>query len=193
MHIPADHKKALPGLDPPRPVGARSRRATTRPATRGSRAKINAAFAFGGLPLAVQTVECFTDVRIDHVMAIDFGGFKEVIDALGGVDLKVEQTITSIHKPYRKFTKGTMHMNGDEALDWIRQRKQFARRRLRPDAAPAGVPQGADGQGGEHRHADQPAKLNAFLKAVTDGGDRRQGLLAHRHGACSSATCAATT
>jgi anionic cell wall polymer biosynthesis LytR-Cps2A-Psr (LCP) family protein len=58
-------------------------------------------------------------------MAIDFGGFKEVTDALGGVDLKVEQSITSIHKPHRQFTKGTMHMDGAQALDWIRQRKQF--------------------------------------------------------------------
>ena len=62
-------------------------------------------------------MECFTDVRIDHVMPIDFGGFKQVTDALGGVDLKVERTITSIHKPYRTFTKGTNHMNGAEALD----------------------------------------------------------------------------
>jgi len=100
-------------------------------------------------------------------MAIDFGGFKEVTDALGGVDLKVEQSITSIHKPYRKFTKGTMHMNGAEALDWIRQRKQFARgdfarmqhqqeflKAIMDKAASTGT-------------LTNPVKLNKFLKAVT--------------------------
>ncbi len=89
------------------------------------RAKINAAYAWGEIPLLVKTVECFTSVRIDHVVQIDFGGFKQVVDALGGVDLEIEQNITSIHEPYRKFTKGTMHLNGTEALDYVRQRKQF--------------------------------------------------------------------
>src|SRR5439155_18956826 len=55
-------------------------------------AKINAAYAWGGIPLVVQTVEAFTGVRVDHVVVIDFGGFKEIIDALGGVDIYVEQT-----------------------------------------------------------------------------------------------------
>ena len=55
----------------------------------------------------VQTVEEYTGVRMDHVVLIDFAGFKKVIDALGGVDMNVEQTITSIHQPYRKFQQGT--------------------------------------------------------------------------------------
>ncbi|HEY0699814.1 MAG TPA: LCP family protein, partial [Micromonospora sp.] len=130
-------------------------------------AKINAAFAFGGLPLAVRTVECFTDVRLDHVMAIDFAGFKEVTDALGGVDLKVEQSVTSIHKPFRKFTKGTMHMDGATALDWIRQRKQFpegdfARMRHQQEFLRALLDKAASSG-----TLSNPAKLNAFLKSVT--------------------------
>jgi anionic cell wall polymer biosynthesis LytR-Cps2A-Psr (LCP) family protein len=39
--------------------------------------------------------------------------------------MNVERTITSIHKPYRQFTKGPHHFNGAEALDYIRQRYQF--------------------------------------------------------------------
>ncbi|MEU4557393.1 LCP family protein [Actinoplanes sp. NPDC023936] len=126
MHVPADHKSAQL-VSIPRDLWVQIPSGNNEPCTSGSRAKINAAFAFGGIPRAVRTVECMTDVRIDHVMAIDFGGFKEVTDAIGGVDLKVDQTITSIHKPYRKFTKGMMHMDGAQALDWVRQRKQFAR------------------------------------------------------------------
>jgi LCP family protein required for cell wall assembly len=165
MHIPASHDKAylvsIPrDLYVPIPESAGADCGDRR-------AKINAAFAWGGLPLAVRTVECFTDVRMDHVVAIDFAGFKEVTDALGGVDMVVERNITSIHRPYRKFKKGKNHFNGAQALDYIRQRKQFP-----------------DGDFARMRHQQQfiralmdkaastgtlanPVKLNNFLKAVT--------------------------
>lgn len=165
MHIPSDHKQAYLVSIPrdlwvPIPENANAE-------CGGNRAKINAAFSRGGLPLAVRTVECFTDVRIDHVLAIDFAGFKEVTDALGGVDLYIERTIKSIHKPYRTFEKGDQHLNGEEALDYVRQRYQFP-----------------DGDFARMRHQQQflralldkaastgtltnPAKLNAFLQSVT--------------------------
>src|ERR1700754_1136768 len=126
MHVPADHKSAQL-ISIPRDLWVTIPKSNSADCSDGSRAKINASFAFGGLPRAVHTVECLTDVHVDHVAAIDFGGFKEVTDALGGVDLYVEKTIKSIHKPYRVFTKGTMHMNGDQALDYVRQRYQFPR------------------------------------------------------------------
>jgi LCP family protein required for cell wall assembly len=88
--------------------------------------KINSAYAYGGIPLMVQTVEDFTRVRIDHVVLIDFYGFKDVIDALDGVDILVDQDFTSIHPPHRKFKQGLQHMNGEVALDYSRQRKQFS-------------------------------------------------------------------
>ena len=166
MHIPSDHKSAQL-VSIPRDLWVRVPSASDAPCGSGSRAKINASFAFGGLPRAVRTVECMTDVHIDHVMAIDFGGFKEVTDALGGVDLQVEQSITSIHKPYRKFTQGTMHMDGAYALDWIRQRKQFpqgdfARMRHQQEFLKALMDKAAS-----TGTLTNPAKLNDFLKAVT--------------------------
>lgn len=88
--------------------------------------KINSAYAVGGTPLMIQTVEEFTKVRIDHVVLIDFFGFKDVIDALGGIQVEVAQDFTSRHPPYRKFTKGRQHMSGEVALDYSRQRYQFA-------------------------------------------------------------------
>ncbi|MFI6758124.1 LCP family protein [Micromonospora sp. NPDC050417] len=166
MHIPANHQEAylvsIPrDLYVPIPDGAGAECGS------GGRGKINGAFAFGGLPLAVRTVECITDVRINHVMAIDFGGFKEVTDALGGVDLNVERSITSIHKPFRKFDKGVNHMNGTEALDWIRQRKQFpdgdfARMRHQQEFLRALLDKAASSD-----TLSNPAKLNSFLKSVT--------------------------
>ncbi|HEX8631927.1 MAG TPA: LCP family protein [Catenuloplanes sp.] len=166
MHIPASHDRAYL-VSVPRDLYVPVPDSAKADCAGAQRKKINAAFAVGGLPLAVRTMECMTDVRIDNVMAIDFSGFKEVTDALGGVDLKVEKTITSIHKPFRTFKKGTMHMNGAQALDWIRQRKQFA-----------------DGDFARVRHQQEflralmdkavstgtltsASRMNAFLKATT--------------------------
>lgn len=166
MHIPANHQEAYL-VSIPRDLYVPIPESAAAECDSGRRAKINAAFAFGGLPLAVRTVECFTDVRIDHVMAIDFGGFKQVTDALGGVDLPVERTVTSIHKPYRVFTKGINHMDGAEALDWIRQRKQFpdgdfARMRHQQEFLRALMDKAASTD-----TLTNPKKLNAFLKSVT--------------------------
>ncbi|GGK32859.1 transcriptional regulator [Pilimelia terevasa] len=165
MHIPADHQNAyLVSL--PRDLYVPVVEAGSN-GCRGERAKINAAFAFGGLPQLVRTVECFSDVRMDHVVAIDFAGFKDVTNALGGVDMTVDQTITSIHKPFRTYKKGKRHFTGFEALDYVRQRKQYADgdftrvkhqqmflRALMDKAASSGT-------------ITNPAKLNAFLKAAT--------------------------
>ncbi|MER7333426.1 MULTISPECIES: LCP family protein [unclassified Micromonospora] len=166
MHIPSDHQRAYL-VSIPRDLYVPIPESANAECGSGQRGKINAAFAFGGLPLAVRTVECFTDVRLDHVMAIDFAGFKQVTDALGGVDLKVERTITSIHKPYRTFTKGTNHMDGAEALDWIRQRKQFpdgdfARMRHQQEFLRALMDKAAS-----TGTLTNPKKLNDFLKSVT--------------------------
>lgn len=174
MHIPSDHKQAYL-VSIPRDLYVPIPESASADCGSGQRGKINAAFAFGGLPLAVRTVECFTDVRLDHVMAIDFAGFKQVTDALGGVDLKVERTITSIHKPYRTFTKGVNHMDGAEALDWIRQRKQFpdgdfARMRHQQEFLRALMDKAAS-----TGTLTNPKKLHDFLQSVTDAVTVDQG------------------
>ena len=134
----------------------------------GREAKINASYAWGGLPLMVQTVEQFTGVRIDHVVIIDFSGFQQIVDVLGGIDIQVDQNFKSIHPPYRQFTKGMTKMDGATALDYARQRQQFA-----------------DGDFARIRHQQQvikaildkassggllgsPTKLNGFLRATAD-------------------------
>jgi LCP family protein required for cell wall assembly len=166
MHIPASHDQAFV-ISFPRDLYVFV--PTSPDGQNGNRmAKLNAAFAWGGLPLMVQTIEGYTGVRLDHVAVIDFGGFKEVVDALGGVDMKIERTITSIHKPHRTFKKGLNHLSGAEALDYVRQRYQFP-----------------DGDFARIRHQQQflkaimdkavstgtlanPPKLNAFLTSVAN-------------------------
>jgi LCP family protein required for cell wall assembly len=171
MHVPASHDKAY-AISLPRDLYVSVPEGKHGPA---QQTKLNSAFAIGGLPLAVRTVERYTDVRIDHVVLIDFGGFKQVVDALGGVDLEIEQDVTSIHQPFRKFRKGKNRLTGEEALDYIRQRKQFP-----------------DGDFARMRHQQQfmralmdqatstgtlsnPVKLNGFLKSVTKAMTVDQG------------------
>ena len=78
VHIPADRKGAYV---------TSIMRDTWLDIPGHGKAKINAAFAYGGVPLAVQTLEGLLDTRIDHVAAIDFEGFKGLTDALGGVEI----------------------------------------------------------------------------------------------------------
>ncbi|MEP6696230.1 MAG: LCP family protein, partial [Pseudonocardiales bacterium] len=87
----------------------------------GGRTKINAAFAYGGPRLVVQTVEGFTGVKIDHVVMINFAGFKKMTDAVGGVDVVVNQTVTD-PETHATFKKGVNHLDGDAALLYVRQR-----------------------------------------------------------------------
>ncbi|WP_162891295.1 LCP family protein [Aeromicrobium sp. A1-2] len=83
--------------------------------------KINAAFSFGGPSLAVRTIEKLTNVRIDHLAVVDWDGFKELTDALGGVTLDIPETV---HDRYRHITweAGRHTMDGAEALDYVGQR-----------------------------------------------------------------------
>ncbi len=85
--------------------------------------RINAALAYGGVPLATQTVENYVGVKIDHVALVDFDGIQKIVDTLGGVDVEVAQNFEGDGKT---FTKGTQHMDGETALIFVRQRMQLA-------------------------------------------------------------------
>jgi len=76
------------------------------------RNKLNAAFSLGGPSLYVQTVEKLTGLRIDHLAVIDWQGFRQLTDALGGVTLDVATDDGSVQKT----------MNGEQALTYVRER-----------------------------------------------------------------------
>lgn len=88
-------------------------------------AKINAAVAFGGLPLAVNTVENFIGARIDHVALIDFESFKGLTDAVGGVTVHNDVAFTSRHGGF-DFAAGEVALDGERALGFVRERYSFA-------------------------------------------------------------------
>ena len=90
--------------------------------------KINAAHAYGGEEMAIKTVEGFLKVPVDHYLKIDFQGFKGIVDAVGGVTVDVpfdfwERSDVDYYKKIQ-FKQGQQNLNGEEALAYVRMRKQ---------------------------------------------------------------------
>lgn len=88
-------------------------------------AKINAALAWGGTPLVIETVEHLLATRIDHIAIIDFQGLKAMTTALGGVDVNSPVAFTTVESPHYIFSKGLNHLDGDQALAFARERYAF--------------------------------------------------------------------
>lgn len=79
-------------------------------------AKINHAHAFGGVELSVQAVEEAFDIPVHVYSRVYLEGFKQGIDAIGGVTINNNQ---SISKGGSNFTEGSIHLNGEQTLDYI--------------------------------------------------------------------------
>jgi len=86
------------------------------------RNKINAAYAFGGPPLLIQTVEQLTRVHIDHFAVIDFAGFAQMTDAVGGIEVNVGQ---QSERDGVVVPAGRQTLNGEQALVYVRERKNL--------------------------------------------------------------------
>ena len=87
------------------------------------KAKINAAYSWGGAALAVETMELLLDVPMDNTVLIDFEGFVNVIDALGGVTVVNREESSSRGFD---FPKGEITLSGEEALVFVRERKTLS-------------------------------------------------------------------
>lgn len=86
--------------------------------------KINHAYAFGGVEMAMATMENFLDIPIDYYMKINMEGFKEIVDAVGGVTVNNDLDFTS---DGTHFPKGEITLNGAKALTFSRMRYEDAR------------------------------------------------------------------
>ncbi len=95
---------------------------TTRPA---SGAMFNTAYELGGPVCAVKTVESLTGVRMDHYVEVDFSGFADLVDALGGVTVTTDVDIDD-DKSHLHLDAGTHHLDGTEALGLARTRYGLA-------------------------------------------------------------------
>ena len=94
--------------------------------------KINAARAFGGPALAVQAVSNLTGVKISHYAEINFDGFADAVDALGGVEIDVPMDIDD-EDAYCHLSAGVQVLNGEQALALCRVRNAYADISAAPD------------------------------------------------------------
>ena len=117
------------------------------PAAKG---KINAAFAFGGAPLLIETLENETGVRIDHYIEIGFAGFAGMVDALGGIEVCTKKDIDDPGS-HLVLPAGVHILNGVESLKYVRTRD-------------------FDGMGDLGRMQRQQQFLGALLRKVTSTG-----------------------
>ena len=86
---------------------------------RGTDDKINHAYAFGGAAMSMDTVQKYLDIPIDHYVAMNMAGIKELVDAVGGVDVNND---LKFEKDDYTFDIGKIHLDGDQALSYTRMR-----------------------------------------------------------------------
>lgn len=84
--------------------------------------KINAAYAYGGPPLLVQTIEQNTGVRVDGYVEIGFTGLVDVVNALGGIELCPEHDLQDTDSGL-DIKAGCQEVDGETALAYSRNRK----------------------------------------------------------------------
>ncbi|WP_163099274.1 LytR family transcriptional regulator [Peribacillus alkalitolerans] len=91
---------------------------------RGKEDKINHAYAYGGPEMSIATVEKFLDMPIDYYMQMNMNGFKDIVDAVGGVTVQndLDFTYNGTH-----FAKGEIKLDGQAALNYTRMRKKDPR------------------------------------------------------------------
>lgn len=91
----------------------------------GRQVKLNAAYAEDGPTLLVRTIEYNTGLHIDHYVEIGFAGFANIVDAVGGVEMTLDQGFKDKYSG-ADFKAGKQTLNGEQALAFVRTRHAFA-------------------------------------------------------------------
>jgi LCP family protein required for cell wall assembly len=88
----------------------------------GSPGRINSAVGRGGPGCLVDTVESLSGLEIHHFLTVSFGGFRDIVDAIGGVDVCVDRDLDD---PFAgiNLSAGCQTLGGVEALGYVRTRK----------------------------------------------------------------------
>ncbi|QTC40415.1 LytR family transcriptional regulator [Bacillus sp. V3] len=112
---------------------------------KGKKDKINHAYAFGGVEMSMDTVENLLDIPIDYYVKINMEGFKDIVNAVGGVTVN-----NDLYFNYEghTFPKGELKLNGKEALAFSRMRYEdprgdFGRQLRQRDVIQAIIREGA--------------------------------------------------
>src|SRR6478735_1001471 len=114
-------------------------------------AKINAGLQYGGIDMQTAAVQQLLGITIDHTLMLDFGGFKLLVDGLGGIDVNVPIAFQSTIETQHVFSAGVNHLDGQAALEFSRERYAFS-------------------DGDFQRVRDQQIMLRAILARLTGGG-----------------------
>lgn len=117
LHLPADRTKATI-ISFPRDSMVQIPACGSQPPRKDM---INSAFRTGGLACSVTTVETLTNVRVDHMMEVEFSGVEAIVDALGGVEVTLPRAVDD-KKAKLKLPAGKQVLNGKQALGYIRLR-----------------------------------------------------------------------
>jgi len=80
-----------------------------------------------GIDVSMDTLELLYGVEIDYYFRVNFSGFEDIVNALGGITVVSEYTFDTMHEGnYHSFVKGENHLDGAAALAFVRERKSFA-------------------------------------------------------------------
>jgi polyisoprenyl-teichoic acid--peptidoglycan teichoic acid transferase len=91
---------------------------------KGTIEKINHAYAFGNEEMAMKTVENFLDIPIDYYIKVSMEGFKDIVDAVGGITVNNDLDFT---QDGYHFPKGQVNLDGKKALAFTRMRHEDPR------------------------------------------------------------------
>ena len=125
LHLAADRKSAT-AMSIPRDlmVDIPTCHKADKTATRPQFAQFNWAFEMGGTACTIRTVEKMTSIRIDHHMVVDFNGFKNMVDAVHGVEICLKEPVDD-EDAHLKLPAGRQKLNGEQALGYVRARKSI--------------------------------------------------------------------
>ena len=82
--------------------------------------KLNHAYAFGGIDMALRSVENLLDIPIDYVVQVNMESFLEIVDSVGGVTV---DNPSAFKENGYQYAEGPIHLDGDSALSYVRMRK----------------------------------------------------------------------
>lgn len=94
----------------------------TRVYVEGNLDKINAAHSYGGMDETIKTIRDFLSIDLDFYAEVSFEAVKDCVDALGGVDIDVPESVAQA----QNIKEGVHHFDGPEALNYVRFRKGYA-------------------------------------------------------------------